>query len=526
MGSSEQNAAGPVIFERSMRRNVIAAALNLAVVLPCVYLIARVFLLTEAPYDSWSLLLGVLLLASEGFVVFHSIAYALDVASSLGRKEPPKQGIADWNQAPSVAILVPARHEPREVLDATFTCLTNLDYPNKTIYFLDDSSDEQYKREAEELAEEYGAVLFRREVRHGAKAGILNDCIKGLSEKYIAVFDSDQHPIPGFLRDVIPILEANERLAFVQTPQFYTNIDESPVAFAANLQHCIFYEHICGGKSASGAMICCGTNVVLRREALVDVGGFDERSVTEDFSTSVDFIGRGWQSFYFDRVCAFGQGPETLLPYLKQQWRWSRGNLGVLWKLLRYLVTRPFSLKLRQWWEFTGTGSYYLIGWAYFVLMLCPISYVVFGVPSFYMAPPVYLLTFVPYFSLSVVLFYTSMQRRYYRPGKLLRALMLGFTAIPIYMKAAVGALFNWTAPFKVTQKGKGATTPLRVFWPQILLWLINAVGLVWGANLLLLDFNWPVAMCMVWIFYHLFLFSGVFYFQGARDSHGEAQPA
>jgi cellulose synthase (UDP-forming) len=506
---------------------VLFAVLNLLIGTGCVYIIVRALLLFEFPGRVASVVLGALLLLCEGFVMFQSFSYAMNVTAADSGVKPKRKEITDWTSAPAVAVLMPARHEPKEVLEETLTCLENLDYPNKTLYFLDDSTDESYRREAEELARKHGARIFRREVRHGAKAGIINDCIRTLKEKYIAVFDCDQRPLPQFLKELVPLMEGNDRLAYIQTPQFYTNIRKSRVAEAANLQHCLFYEYICEGKGASGAMICCGTNVLLRREALLQVGGFDESSVTEDFSTSVDFVSNGWQNLYYSHVCAFGEGPETLAPYLKQQWRWSRGNIGVLTKLLRLLLSRPLAMSPMQWWEFIATGSYYLIGCAYLVLMLCPIAYVFFGIPTFFMSPAIYSLTFVPYFCFAVAIFYMSMGRRYYSAGKLLKGLLLGFVALPVYVTAAAGAFLGLKAGFGITAKGKAADAylPLWFFWPQILLWLLNVAALVWGVNRLLVAFDWSVLMCMVWIGYHTFLLSGVFYFRDVAAPAQEAAP-
>lgn len=526
MSSSVERHPGTGRPEKGRKPGLLAPMANLLLVSACAYLIARAVFVTRGEYGLAGSVLVVLLLISEVFVMFHAITYVVDFVSSFSKKEPLRQEISDWQEAPSVAVLMPARHEPRQVLDYTLTCLENLDYPNKTIYFLDDSSDPKYQKEAEELAQAHGAKLFRRAVRHGAKAGILNDCIGTLKEKYVASFDADQNPIPGFLKETVALLEANPRLAFVQTPQFYTNIDASHVAFAANLQQSLFYEYICEGKSARGAMICCGTNMIIRREALLDVGGFDEKSITEDFSTSLDFHSHGWESIYDNRVNVFGSGPESLLAYLKQQWRWSRGNLGVLKKVIRYFFTRPRSLNFGQWWEYLATGSYYLVGWAYFFLMLCPITYVLFGVPSFFMRPEVYLLTFVPYFSLSMTLFYSSMGRRHYPPSRVFRAVLLGFLALPVYMMAAVGALFNLKTAFAVTQKAEVAfATPYRFVWPQVSLWLANFVALVWGVNRLLIELDLSILMSLVWIFYHFVLLSGLFYFRSepAVDAVSEA---
>ncbi len=501
---------------------LLVATGNLLVVCGCAYVIARALFLSHAGYAPMHLFLGVLLLTSELFVLFHAMAFLMNLIGSLRHREPPAVPILDWAKAPSVALLVPARHEPSEVLSATLVCLDNLDYPNKTVYLLDDSSLPEYQREAEALAKRHGARLYRREARHGAKAGILNDCIRGLQEKYVAVFDADQEPIPGFLKAIVPHLEANPRLAYVQTPQFYTNHESSPVAAAANIQHCIFYEYICEGKGALNSMICCGTNVVLQREALLAVGGFDETSVTEDFSTSVDFQINGWQSMYLGHVYAFGTGPERLAPYLKQQWRWSRGNLGVLRKVLANLIRRPGALSLWQWGEYLATGSYYLVGWAYFFLMLCPVLYLFFRVPSFFMSPEIYLLTFVPYFSLAVTLFYAGMARRRYRFWQLWSAMALGFVAIPVYMAAAVAALFNTKAKFTVTPKAAGVVTPYVLLWKQIALWLVNYAAVVWGFNRMLAERDPAIAVCLVWVLFHFVVLSSLFYF---RDGGRRTEP-
>ena len=52
-------------------------------------------------------------------------------------------------------------------------------------------------------------------------------------------------------------------------------------------QQALFFGPIARGKDGHGAMFCCGTNVVFRRAALEDVGGFPDDSVTEDFELSI-----------------------------------------------------------------------------------------------------------------------------------------------------------------------------------------------------------------------------------------------
>lgn len=490
---------------------VLGFSIYLMVLSACSYLFLRSFFVQDLRWNLDSAALIAMFLA-EAFVIFQSIAYGINILYSFRNPPPPRTAIADWSRAPSVAVLMPARHEPAEVLNRTLSCLKNLDYPNKTITFLDDSSDPEHLRAAEMLALRHGVRLFRRTERHGAKAGILNDCVSTLAEKYVAVFDADQNPSPGFLKELIPILEADDRLAFVQTPQFYTNGGRSPVAFGANLQHCIFYEYICEGKSARNSMIMCGTNVAIRRKALIDVGGLDEGSITEDFATTIEWHRRGWKSHFHNKVSVFGSGPETLGSYLKQQYRWARGNLGVLRKILGLFFRNPGALSPWQWWEHLVTGSYYLIGAATMLLMLLPALYILLGVSSFRVACDLYATTFFPYFTLSLLIFYGSMRRRNYSAGPLLNVVLLGFITFPVFVKAAWGALWNTKAGFTITEKSGGtAALSWRTLWPQLAMWLLNLAALVWGVNTVVLETDWSVIQAMVWTGYHFLLLSSMF---------------
>ena len=61
---------------------------------------------------------------------------------------------------------------------------------------------------------------------------------------------------------------ADDRMAMVQTPQYYANAREGRIASAAWAQQALFFGPIACGKDGHGAMFCCGTNVVFRRAAL------------------------------------------------------------------------------------------------------------------------------------------------------------------------------------------------------------------------------------------------------------------
>ncbi len=476
-----------------------------AAIAVCVYFIARVVIFSYSDYTGLERVFGLFLLAGETYMLVHAFGFMMNAFALAGaRRKPPFRELKPGAE-PAVAIVVAARHEPREVLEETIITFRNVDYPNKTIYFLDDSTDQRYKDEADALAAEHGIKVFRREARHGAKAGIVNDFLKTMPEKYLAIFDADQNPMPDFLKDIIPLLEGDPKLAFVQTPQFYTNIGESPVAKGAAMQQAIFYETICEGKNASGSMFCCGTNVVFRREALLDVGGFEEEFITEDFATSVNLHLKGWRSWYHNHVVAFGMGPETLPAYFKQQARWAGGTISVFRKLLFTLLRRPFGLSPLQWWEYFLAGTYYFVGWAFFLLMICPIAFLLFNIPSFFLDPAIYLTTYIPYFCLTMIIFFAAMKERHYNFVQVYYGLILGSLCFPLLMKAAVLGLAGKRMTFVVTSKGKAETLPLAALWPYGVMMGLNVAAIAVG----LARFPsapYAIGVNVFWACYHMFI--------------------
>jgi len=505
-----------------MKKRILVDAVALFAILAIiVYVIMRSLLHFYAEYSVTDKIASLSLMLAEFFIIIHGFGYTLSVIRAYHSKKDKdkidKISLAGIQEEPSVAVLVAARHEPREVLEETFRSLKNLNYKNKKVYFLDDSSDEKYMKEAEAIVEELGLELFRRETRHGAKAGIVNDCLETLDQRYIAIFDADQSPLPEFLNKLLPLLENDEKLAFVQTPQFYTNINESRVAKASAFQQAVFYEYICESKSSQNAMFCCGTNIVFRRDALVEVGGLDETTVTEDFATSIKLHSSGWRSLYYNHVYAFGMAPENLVGYFQQQFRWANGTLTTLKVLLRTFITRPFSLTVGQWWEYFLSSTYYLVGFAFFVLMTFPLLYLFLKIPAFFSKPEIYILAFFPYITLSVSVFYFVLKDRNYTVKDLFAGQMLGSTTFPVYVRAAVSSFLGIKTTFGVTQKIKGSTIPYIRLWPQLTIVFLNFIAVIWGVNRFIYEREPAIIINSFWAFYHLIILSSIFYFNGEK---------
>lgn len=506
----------------------------------------------------FSFLEGILtvgLLGAEGFILIHSLGYFFNVFRVINQAgnftpiiEEPKLG-----SYPPVAIVVASYKEPLTILKDTLVCFYNLSYPNKHLYFLDDTRYDlpwdtpenklKYCRSIEELCQSLDVNLFRAKW-HGAKAGMLNDFLQFLSkkkregfefypyakitshevEKYLIVFDADMNPLPDFVEYLVDIMEKRPKVAFTQTPQYYTNFEFNRVARAAGLQQAIFYEFICEGKSQQGAMFCCGTNVIYRRQALEEVGGFDEDSVTEDFSTSLKFHKGGWESMYLNKVSAFGMGPEDLGAFFKQQFRWARGTIGVFKKLPKefFLYFRKYSIN--QWWEYFLSSTHYFIGVVFFIMVLFPIIYLFFNVPSYLADPVIYACAFLPYISLSILMFIWTLKKKHYKISSILSVFIFNAVSFPVFIKAAISALLGIKAGFEVTPKSGSAILSLRSLMPQISLGLLCVLAIVWGIQRLYYEREpfYGLFLNVFWTVYNFFSLSSILYFNHSEESHLE----
>lgn len=497
--------------ELKKSRLVALALFNLMFILLVVYFIARTIFVTYAQYEALEKILAVLFLLAEGFVLFHALGYFVNVVHT--KEHPDSSHAPNIEVEPSVAVLIPARHEPRKVLERTIDACYNLDYQNKQIYLLDDSSDLDFQKEAQEIAEDYKIILYSRQDRHGAKAGLLNDFLKTIYSKYVVIFDADQNPMPNFLKSLVGFLEENDKLAFVQTPQFYTNTDHNHVARVANMQQAVFFEYICDGKESWQSMMCCGTNVLMRHEAILDVGGFDENTVTEDFALTIKLQEAGWETKYYNHVGAFGMAPKNLKEYFKQQKRWAMGNVQVLSELIKDLFTNHKKMKAIQWFEHFITGTYFFVGWAYLFLVLCPIVFLLFNIPSFFMAPQIYSLSFVPYFVLAIGIFHKTMHQRHYKSADLFQAQVLALLSMPVYLYAVVVGVSGKGKEFEITRKQSSSTIAYSLLWPQLILWALHLSAFTWGLLRFYYEMDGGILLNVIWILYHLIIFSYVFYF-------------
>ncbi len=370
-------------------------------------------------------------------------------------------------RAAAVDVLIPRYDEPLEIVELTVAAAAGLRGDDVRVWLLDDGDSDDMRR----LADAQGVGYVRRSVHDHAKAGNVNHALTLIDAPFVAIIDCDHVVSPDFLEATLGHFEEDPRLAFVQTPQYYANGDQPGVPGAAWHQQTLFFGAIARGKDGLGATFCCGTNVVFRRAALDQTGGFPTHSITEDFELSITLHERGWRTAYLPKVLASGLGPEDMAAYTTQQLRWARGCLSALPRILRARL--PWRLRA----QYLLSGVYWLSGWTVLVYMAFPVIRILFGVqPLAHLTAPAFLLHFVPYFVIALSTAALAGAGSY-----TFTALALAATSFWVFIVASLLTLARKRGSFKVTPKTGAHSRQPRAVAPALVAIGILAVVSIWG---------------------------------------------
>lgn len=240
---------------------------------------------------------------------------------------------------PSVTVQLPVFNE-RTVVERLIACAGRLDYPRDRleIQVLDDSTDETraLARDAAERLSAQGihAVYLHRAGRLGFKAGALEEGLSHARGDFLAIFDADFLPPPDFLLKTVPYFLGDERMACVQGRWGHLNEDDSLLARAQALAIDGHFGIEQAARNWNGLpMNFNGSAGVWRKRAIVEAGGWQHDTLTEDMDLSYRAQLAGWRMRYCAEAVAPAEIPDTLCALQRQQFRWAKGSIETARKL-------------------------------------------------------------------------------------------------------------------------------------------------------------------------------------------------
>ncbi|MGK3954772.1 glycosyltransferase family 2 protein [Arthrobacter sp. R4] len=168
----------------------------------------------------------------------------------------------------TVDVFITTYNEPIDLVMTTALAASRISYPHKT-WILDDGGRLAMKSAAESAGIGYitRSPDWENHRRH-AKAGNLNNALAATQGEFLLILDADQVPEPGIVHSMLGHF-ANEKVALVQTPQWFHNVTDEDILGS---QAPLFYGPIQQGKDGWNAAFFCGSNAMIRREALMQIG--------------------------------------------------------------------------------------------------------------------------------------------------------------------------------------------------------------------------------------------------------------
>jgi len=241
---------------------------------------------------------------------------------------------------PHVLVQIPVFNEP-SVVERALLAAAALDWPRDrlSIQLLDDSTDitSDIAGHVVRRLERQGVAVehIRRTDRRGFKAGALAAGLARSEAPFVAVFDADFVPPPGWLHGAMAALLAEPKAAFVQTRIEWGNGARTWLTRAQRLMQDAHFAVEQDVRARRGVPFQFnGTGGIWRRAAVEEAGGWSHDTLSEDLDLVLRTSLAGWHGVFLMEPHVVGELPERLDSYSHQQSRWSKGFVQVARKLL------------------------------------------------------------------------------------------------------------------------------------------------------------------------------------------------
>ncbi|WP_349945359.1 glycosyltransferase [Lacrimispora sp. BS-2] len=516
------------------KRNIIFI---ITMVLMTIYLGWRMIFTLPLHEGTLSLIFGILLVAAETVTVFTSFElFYQKMQMNKFHLECPE--IPD-EYYPDVDVFIATHNEPADILYKTVNACTFMEYPHKSkvhIYICDDGN----RQEIAELARQFGVGYLGLADNKDAKSGNLNNALSKTSSPLIATFDADMIPQHTFLMKTVPYfllsrfikengkwrlkreeeIDKKFRLGLIQTPQSFYN----PDLFQFNLyaegnipnEQDFFSREVNTMRNTSNAIAYTGSNTVILREAMEEIGGFPLKTITEDFETSLRIQKAGFITYATDEIQGAGLTTTTIKSMIRQRVRWARGIIQSL-QNTHAIVTPRLPLIARL--TYLNTFLYW---WSFFnrlIFIMSPILFALFDyriVNSHFWDVIVFWLP--AYFFYSISMRYLSSNVRNQRWSQIIDTIFMPYLIVPVLLET----FHIHQRKFKVTNKkkeGNGIGFEFAVFAiPHVILLALSAAAMM---RFIHGKYGWALfysSIILFWIIHNMVsLFYAIFFMLGRR---------
>ena len=281
----------------------------------------------------WILLLINILLALNGYI------YYLKVLKS-------DINLIEDSNCPTVSIMIPA-HNEEKVIYNTVRSLLLLNYPKDKyeIIVINDNSSDKTNEELQRVKKNYEGdnlkIINTDKITGGkGKSNALNIGFNHSKGEYIAIYDADNTAERNALKYLITRIHYDNSLGAVIGKFRTRNKKSSILTRFINIETLSFQWMSQGGRwNLFNLCTIPGTNFVIRRDIINKLGGWDTKAIAEDTEISFRIYKLGYKIAFMPLAVTWEQEPETVKVWFKQRTRWAKGNIYVISKYMKVLLT-------------------------------------------------------------------------------------------------------------------------------------------------------------------------------------------
>ncbi|WP_042349308.1 glycosyltransferase family 2 protein [Bacillus massiliigorillae] len=267
---------------------------------------------------------------------------------------------------PSLDIFIPS-HNEGIVMKKTLEAMAKLEYPgNMQIYILNDQSTDETGEIAQEFASLYHHihhVVVPDNDEPKGKSRVLNYGLSISDGEYFIVYDADNQPNKDaavrLMETTLQTKKAAGAVGVVRT----MNAEHSLLTRFIAIEFQIFQLLMQSGRYALHKIGSLpGTNMLLKRSILEEMGGYDPYALAEDAELTIRLASKGYIIAGDPHSQTWEQEPQSLKALIRQRTRWLQGNLYIMLKFF----------KEPSWWKVKCFVhlTYYLTVYVIFTFLL------------------------------------------------------------------------------------------------------------------------------------------------------------
>jgi cellulose synthase/poly-beta-1,6-N-acetylglucosamine synthase-like glycosyltransferase len=226
---------------------------------------------------------------------------------------------------PFYTIFVPVKNEAK-VVGRLLDRLVGQDYPKDKfeIIVIEDGSKDDTLKIVKRYESEYGNIKLLHFNESKGKPSSLNKALPYAKGDVICVFDADAIPPTNSLSRATEYLQ-DQRVDAIQGIHQFVNGNDGLLAKAGMFEGLLWHSFILRVKDSLNLFVpLCGSGMFIKRHVFSSIGGWDDKSLTEDADYSVRMLKAGFKIKHV--LITFGhETPSKLGVLFKQRVRWYRG---------------------------------------------------------------------------------------------------------------------------------------------------------------------------------------------------------